>query len=43
MQFKKMAIYSENHMTPINIILGKVSGSKMQMRNVETCCMYSNL
>jgi len=25
MQFKKMAIYSENHMTAINIILGRAS------------------
>ena len=28
MQFKTMAIYSENNMTAINIILGRVSGGQ---------------
>lgn len=44
MKFKIMAIYSENHMTAINIIWGWVGGGQnADMCNVKTCCMYSNL
>jgi len=37
MQFKTMAIYSDNRMTAINIILGRVSGGQ----NGECRCVMS--